>query len=76
MGIGGVNVPLEEKSRDAQVASYTGIYDTEGVPHTKSGERQPIQVNMQVCGSPHSGSLAWEDKGEQQGADSEREVWR
>lgn len=50
MGIGGVNVPLEEKSRDAQVASYTGIYDTEGVPHTKSGERQPIQVNMQVGG--------------------------
>lgn len=49
MGIGGVNVPLEEKSRDAQVVSYTGIYDTEGVPHTKSGERQPIQVNMQVC---------------------------
>ncbi|XP_065535329.1 CB1 cannabinoid receptor-interacting protein 1 isoform X2 [Lathamus discolor] len=47
MGIGGVNVPLEEKSRDAQVVSYTGIYDTEGVPHTKSGERQPIQVNMQ-----------------------------
>uniref|UniRef100_A0A8B9M4S0 CB1 cannabinoid receptor-interacting protein 1 n=1 Tax=Accipiter nisus TaxID=211598 RepID=A0A8B9M4S0_9AVES len=47
MGIGGINVPLEEKSRDAQVASYTGIYDTEGVPHTKSGERQPIQVNMQ-----------------------------
>ncbi|XP_009985367.1 PREDICTED: CB1 cannabinoid receptor-interacting protein 1 isoform X2 [Tauraco erythrolophus] len=47
MGIGGVNVPLEEKSRDAQVASYIGIYDTEGVPHTKSGERQPIQVNMQ-----------------------------
>ncbi|XP_005147548.1 CB1 cannabinoid receptor-interacting protein 1 [Melopsittacus undulatus] len=47
MGIGGVTVPLEEKSRDAQVVSYTGIYDTEGVPHTKSGERQPIQVNMQ-----------------------------
>ncbi|KAK2523164.1 Cnrip1 [Columba livia] len=47
MGIGGVSVPLEEKSRDAQVASYTGIYDTEGVAHTKSGERQPIQVNMQ-----------------------------
>lgn len=69
MGIGGVNVPLEEKSRDAQVASYTGIYDTEGVPHTKSGERQPIQVNMQVCVSP---SLAWEDKGGQQGVDSHR----
>lgn len=54
MGIGGVNVPLEEKSRDAQVASYTGIYDTEGVPHTKSGERQPIQVNMQVRGPPRT----------------------
>lgn len=73
MGIGGVNVPLEEKSRDAQVVSYTGIYDTEGVPHTKSGERQPIQVNMQVCGSPN---MAWEDKGQQQGAASQREVWR
>uniref|UniRef100_A0A8C8B7Y0 CB1 cannabinoid receptor-interacting protein 1 n=1 Tax=Otus sunia TaxID=257818 RepID=A0A8C8B7Y0_9STRI len=60
MGIGGVNVPLEEISRDAQVASYTGIYDTEGVPHTKSGERQPIQVNMQVRGTP---SLARGDKG-------------
>jgi len=71
MGIGGVNVPLEEKSRDPQVAFYTGIYDTEGVPHTKSGERQPIQVNMQVCGSP---GLAWEDKGGQQGLDSQREV--
>ncbi|XP_071596324.1 CB1 cannabinoid receptor-interacting protein 1 [Heliangelus exortis] len=47
MGIGGVSVPLEEISRDAQMVSYMGIYDTEGVPHTKSGERQPIQVNMQ-----------------------------
>lgn len=69
MGIGGVNVPLEEKSRDAQVASYTGIYDTEGVPHTKSGERQPIQVNMQVCGFP---GLAWEARGGQQQVDSQR----
>uniref|UniRef100_A0A8C3PGL1 CB1 cannabinoid receptor-interacting protein 1 n=1 Tax=Calidris pygmaea TaxID=425635 RepID=A0A8C3PGL1_9CHAR len=76
MGIGGVNVPLEEKSRDAQVASYTGIYDTEGVPHTKSGERQPIQVNMQVCGCLWGRSLAWEDEGGQQGADSQGEVWR
>ncbi|OXB63733.1 hypothetical protein ASZ78_003130 [Callipepla squamata] len=64
MGIGGVNVPLEEKSRDAQVASYTGIYDTEGVPHTKSGERQPIQVNMQV-GGPCSRSPAWKGRGQQ-----------
>ncbi|KAJ7341606.1 hypothetical protein JRQ81_005911 [Phrynocephalus forsythii] len=31
MGIGGVNVPLEEKSREAQLVTYTGIYDTEGV---------------------------------------------
>lgn len=76
MGIGGVNIPLEEKSRDAQVASYTGIYDTEGVPHTKSGERQPIQVNMQVCGSLHGGSLVWGDKGGQHGVDTQREVWR
>uniref|UniRef100_A0A8C7A1R2 CB1 cannabinoid receptor-interacting protein 1 n=1 Tax=Nothoprocta perdicaria TaxID=30464 RepID=A0A8C7A1R2_NOTPE len=65
MGIGGVNVPLEEKSRDVQVVSYTGIYDTEGVPHTKSGERQPIQVNMQVRGLQVSGSWprkTWEGK--------------
>nr|XP_005308281.1 CB1 cannabinoid receptor-interacting protein 1 [Chrysemys picta bellii] len=47
MGIGGVNIPLEEKSRDPQVVCYTGIYDTEGVPHTKSGQRQPLQVNIQ-----------------------------
>ncbi|XP_054841850.1 CB1 cannabinoid receptor-interacting protein 1 [Eublepharis macularius] len=48
MGIGGVTVPLEEKSRDTQMVTYSGIYDTEGVPHTKSGERQPIQVTMQL----------------------------
>ncbi|KAL8173327.1 UNVERIFIED_CONTAM: CB1 cannabinoid receptor-interacting protein 1 [Gekko kuhli] len=48
MGIGSVTVPLEEKSRDAQMVVYSGIYDTEGVPHTKSGERQPIQVTMQL----------------------------
>ncbi|XP_006114166.1 CB1 cannabinoid receptor-interacting protein 1 [Pelodiscus sinensis] len=47
MGIGGVTVPLEEKSRDPQVVCYTGVYDTEGVPHTKSGQRQPLQVNIQ-----------------------------
>ncbi|XP_077173961.1 CB1 cannabinoid receptor-interacting protein 1 [Paroedura picta] len=48
MSIGTVTVPLEEKSRDAQMVVYNGIYDTEGVPHTKSGERQPIQVTMQL----------------------------
>ncbi|XP_028828359.1 CB1 cannabinoid receptor-interacting protein 1a [Denticeps clupeoides] len=47
MGIGGVNFPLEEKSRDDESIVYSGIYDTEGVPHTKSGERQPIQVAIQ-----------------------------
>lgn len=48
MSIGGVTVPLEETSREPHSVVYTGIYDTEGVTHTKSGERQPIQVNMQV----------------------------
>ncbi|XP_048357637.1 CB1 cannabinoid receptor-interacting protein 1 [Sphaerodactylus townsendi] len=48
MGIGGVTFPLEEKSRDAQMVVYSGTYDTEGVSHTKSGERQPIQVTMQL----------------------------
>ncbi|XP_007890468.1 CB1 cannabinoid receptor-interacting protein 1b isoform X2 [Callorhinchus milii] len=43
MMIGGVLVSLEESSKDPQVVSYTGIYDTEGVVHTKSGERQPVQ---------------------------------
>ncbi|XP_041108880.1 CB1 cannabinoid receptor-interacting protein 1-like [Polyodon spathula] len=47
MGIGGVNFPLEQTSKDPQVVTYTGIYDTEGVPHTKSGERQPVQMNIQ-----------------------------
>uniref|UniRef100_A0A8C5SZ60 CB1 cannabinoid receptor-interacting protein 1 n=1 Tax=Laticauda laticaudata TaxID=8630 RepID=A0A8C5SZ60_LATLA len=51
MGLGGVNVPLEEMAREPQLVTYTGIYDTEGVPHTKSGERQPIQktVNCMIC---------------------------
>uniref|UniRef100_A0A8C0QJA0 CB1 cannabinoid receptor-interacting protein 1 n=1 Tax=Chelonoidis abingdonii TaxID=106734 RepID=A0A8C0QJA0_CHEAB len=48
MGIGGVNILLEEKSRDPQVVCYTGIYDTEGVPHTKSGQRQPLQRNLYI----------------------------
>ncbi|XP_048392344.1 CB1 cannabinoid receptor-interacting protein 1b isoform X2 [Stegostoma tigrinum] len=48
MMIGAVPISLEEKSRDPQAVDYTGIYDTEGVAHTKSGERQPLQVNIQV----------------------------
>lgn len=58
MGIGGVTVPLDEKAREPQTVTYSGIYDTEGVPHTKSGERQPIQVNMQVLCSTRC-SVKW-----------------
>nr|XP_014344387.1 PREDICTED: CB1 cannabinoid receptor-interacting protein 1 [Latimeria chalumnae] len=48
MEIGGATILLEEKSRDPQSVRYIGTYDTEGVTHTKSGERQPIQVSIQV----------------------------
>ncbi|XP_018595498.2 CB1 cannabinoid receptor-interacting protein 1b isoform X1 [Scleropages formosus] len=48
MSIGGVTFPLEQQSKDPQSVVYTGVYDTEGVTHTKSGERQPVQVNIQV----------------------------
>uniref|UniRef100_A0A671SD35 Cannabinoid receptor interacting protein 1b n=1 Tax=Sinocyclocheilus anshuiensis TaxID=1608454 RepID=A0A671SD35_9TELE len=47
MTIGGVTFPLEQQSKDPQSVVYAGIYDTEGVAQTKSGERQPVQVNMQ-----------------------------
>lgn len=48
MTVGGVTFPLEQQSKDPQSVVYTGMYDTEGVAHTKSGERQPVQVNIQV----------------------------
>lgn len=48
MSIGGVTFPLEQQSKDPQSVVYTGLYDTEGVTHTKSGERQPVQINIQV----------------------------
>lgn len=48
MSIGGVTFPLEQQSKDPQSVVYTGQYDTEGVAHTKSGERQPVQINIQV----------------------------
>ncbi|XP_013880771.1 CB1 cannabinoid receptor-interacting protein 1b isoform X2 [Austrofundulus limnaeus] len=48
MSIGGVTFPLEQQSKDPQSVVYTGLYDTEGVAHTKSGERQPVQINIQV----------------------------
>lgn len=48
MSVGGVTFPLEQQSKDPQSGIYSGQYDTEGVAHTKSGERQPVQVNIQV----------------------------
>lgn len=47
MNIGGVVFPLEEQSRDEASVVYQGKYDTEGVPHTKSGDRQPVQVSIE-----------------------------
>lgn len=48
MSLGGVTFPLEQRSKDPQSVVYAGQYETEGVAHTKSGERQPVQVNIQV----------------------------
>ena len=48
MSVGGVTFPLEQQSKDPQAVVYTGQYDTEGVAHTKSGERQPVQISIQV----------------------------
>ncbi|KAF4090006.1 hypothetical protein AMELA_G00044810 [Ameiurus melas] len=46
MSVGGATFPLEQKSKDPQAVVYSAIYDTEGVAHTKSGERQPVQVSI------------------------------
>uniref|UniRef100_A0A9J8AMM6 Cannabinoid receptor interacting protein 1b n=1 Tax=Cyprinus carpio carpio TaxID=630221 RepID=A0A9J8AMM6_CYPCA len=35
-----LNFPLEQQSKDPQSVVFTGMYDTEGVAHTKSGEKQ------------------------------------
>lgn len=48
MGIGGKSFPLEQQSKDEEQIVYNGNYDTEGVPHTKSGDRQPVQVSIEV----------------------------
>jgi len=49
MNIGGVVFPLElQSSAEDDRAVYHGQYDTEGVPHTKSGDRQPVQVSIEV----------------------------
>ncbi|KAL0983735.1 hypothetical protein UPYG_G00132040 [Umbra pygmaea] len=47
MTVGGVTFTLEQNSKDPQAVVYTGIYDTEGVAHTKSGDRQAVQVSIQ-----------------------------
>lgn len=52
MNIGGIVFPLEQQSRDQDQVVYQGQYDTEGVPHTKSGDRQPVQVSMEVSACP------------------------
>lgn len=51
MDIGGVKFPLEVETKEEESVVYTGLYDTEGVPHTKSGERQPVQVSIEVSDS-------------------------
>lgn len=48
MTVGGVTFSLEQQSKDPQSAVYTGLYSTEGVNHTKSGERQPVQISIEV----------------------------
>lgn len=61
MNIGGIIFPLEQQSRDEESVVYHGKYDTEGVPHTKSGDRQPVQVSIEVRRQRH-GEL-WSDGG-------------
>lgn len=48
MNIGGIVFPLEQQTRDEALVVYHAQYDTEGVPHTKSGDRQPVQVSIEV----------------------------
>lgn len=48
MSVGGATFSLEQKSKDPQAVVYSAMYDTEGVAHTKSGERQPVQVSIHV----------------------------
>ncbi|CAL8258888.1 unnamed protein product [Lota lota] len=61
MRVGEVSFPLEQQSREPQAGVYSGQYDTEGVAHTKSGERQPVQISIQF---PEVGSLeaVWQVK--------------
>lgn len=59
MSVGGVTFPLEQQSKDPQSVVYTGQYNTEGVVHTKSGERQPVQINIQVWMRAKGQKLIW-----------------
>ncbi|XP_055723554.1 CB1 cannabinoid receptor-interacting protein 1b isoform X1 [Salvelinus fontinalis] len=61
MSVGGVIFPLEQKSRDPQSVVYTGVYNTEGMTHTKSGDRQAVQISLQF---PEVGSfeVVWQVK--------------
>lgn len=61
MNIGGVVFPLEEQSREEQTVVYQGKYDTEGVPHTKSGDRQPVQVSIEF-GKAGTFETVWQAK--------------
>lgn len=47
MNIGGIVFPLVQQSRDEDSVVYHAQYETEGVPHTKSGDRQPVQVSIE-----------------------------
>lgn len=57
MGISGKSFDLELQSKDEESAVYHGCYDTEGVPHTKSGDRQPVQVSIQVSWDFYAGLI-------------------
>lgn len=48
MSVGGVTFALEQQSKDPQSVVYAGQYNTDGVAHTKSGERQPVQISIEV----------------------------
>ncbi|XP_076830799.1 CB1 cannabinoid receptor-interacting protein 1b [Brachyhypopomus gauderio] len=48
MTIAGVIFPLDQQSKDPQSVVYSGTYETEGIAHTKKGERQSVLVSIQL----------------------------
>ncbi|KAM9701169.1 CB1 cannabinoid receptor-interacting protein 1a [Menidia menidia] len=42
-----VQVQGQDQGQDQDQVVYVGQYSTEGVPHTKSGDRQPVQVSIE-----------------------------